>query len=193
MRLLSQVAACALMLLPACGRPDGDTAEQTAAAVSPLSNKLIYFGNLEVLSGALKSADGTLPEVSGSATLRLFLPELGRFLCGASCMALSPHLFLRFNGSEDFQEIPGIPGGEYSASGPQASWPRDTTDVLIYFPSSADRIEAYMKWGRVSWNSATCYSDAGTTQCPDSFNIDDAYLSNYGRNFSIGVTGSSAR
>lgn len=165
-----------------CGSVDVDS--QRAA----LGSKLVYFGKLEVEAGKLKSADGTLPRVDESATLRLFLPELGRFLCGESCMALTPQLFLRFKGTEAFQEVPGIPHGEYQPRGPQAVWSRDTTDVVTYFPSDADRIEVYMRWGRVSWNSATCRLAHDVMECPDSFPLSDEYLSNFGRNFRIDVT-----
>lgn len=164
-----------------CGSVDVDS--QRAA----ISSKLVYFGRLEVEAGKLKSADGTLPRASESATLRLFLPELGRFVCGESCIALYPQLFLRFKGTESFQEVPGIPQGEYQPRGPQASWPRDTTDVMTYFPSDADRIEVYLRWGRVSWNSATCRTAHDGVECPDSFRLSDEYLSNFGRNFRIDV------
>jgi hypothetical protein len=189
MKILPSLAACALLSLIACGSPAPETeaAEPTASIASPLSSPLIYFGQLEVLAGKLKSADGTLPKAGGSATLRLFMPELAQFLCRDYCMALYPHLFVRTKGTESFIEVGGIPNGDYNMRGPQASWPRDTTDVVIYLPSDADRIEVYMNWGRISWNGVTCYLAYDMMECPDWFGIDGAYLSNYGRNFRIDV------
>jgi hypothetical protein len=177
------------LLSVACGAPDLSETDPSAVASqrAPIGSKLVYFGRLEVEAGKLKSADGTLPRAGESATLRLFLPELGRFLCRDYCMALYPHLFVRFKGTEAFQEVPGIPQGNYVMRGPQESWPRDTTDVVMYFTSDADRIEIYMQWGRISWNGAACYLAYDVMECPDWFGISDAYLSNFGRNFRIDV------
>lgn len=176
---------CQLLLSAACGGPEPDAAAALGSQRPALGSNLIYFGRLEVAAGQLKSADGTQPRPAEATTLRLFLPELGQVLCGDSCMALYPHLFVRFKGSEEFQEVPGIPHGDYDPRGPQPSWPRDTADVVLYLPSDADRIEAYMHWGRVSWNSATCSLSYDVKECPDWFGISGEYLSNFGRNFRI--------
>lgn len=182
------LAACFLITTASCGTPQTEPAVSAIASVSaPLTSKLIFFGRLEVLAGQLKSADGTPPKRGESATLRLFLPELGSFLCRDYCMALFPQLFVRFNGAESFQEVAGLPHGDYVARGPQASWPRDTADVVLSVPSDADRIEVYMHWGRISWSGATCYLAYDMMECPDSFPISSDYLSNYGRNFRIDV------
>lgn len=180
---------CPLLLGAACGDPALEPTAATAvgSARAALGSNLIYFGRLEVAAGQLKSADGTLPRPEEATTLRLFLPELGQFLCKDSCLALAPHLLLRFKGTEEFQEVPGIPQGDYLPRGPQAAWPRDTADVVVFPPSDADRIEAYMYWGRVSWNGATCRLAYDLMECPDFFAISDEYLSNFGRNFRIDV------
>lgn len=189
MKFLSQLAACASVLLIACGGQalEADRAQPTASTASALTSKTIYFGNLEVRAGQLKSADGTLPQPGEAVSLRLFLPELASFLCRDYCMALSPQLHLRYKGTDDFQEVPGLPKGSYYLRGPQAYWPTDQADILLFVPADADRIEVYMYWGRTSWNGATCYLAYDVTECPDSFGIDGAYLSNYGRNFLIAV------
>lgn len=172
--------------------PDGlrspSSSRLSSGLNSTLSSKLVYFGRLEVEAGALKSADGSLPQPGDAVTLRLFLPELGQFLCRDSCMALHPHLFVRFKGSEDFQEVPGIPQGDYVSRGPAQSWPRDTADVVLYIPSDADRMEAYMYWGRIGWNRAACTLSGGVMDCPSWFDLSSEYLSNFGRNFRLEVT-----
>ena len=184
--------AFALLQAAACGAPESPGAAQPSPAPiaghrAPLTSRLVYFGRLEVTAGALKSADGSLPQPGDAVTLRLFLPELGQFLCRDGCLALHPHLFVRFKAAEDFQEVPGIPQADYVSRGPSPSWPRDTADVVLYIPSDADRIETYMSWGRVGWNRATCTPAGDTTDCRDFFDLGSEYLSNFGRNFRIDV------
>lgn len=189
MRAPSVLRLLSLFVLPtllACGGAEPVPAEPASLSAA-LTSKVLYFGRMEVLAGQLKSADGTLPRRGELVSLNVFLPELGRFLCGEYCMALSPKLFIRFSGAEEFQEVAGIPQGAYVASGPVAAWPRDTAEVVLSVPSDADRIEAYMYWGRVSWNGATCRIAFDHMECPDSFAISGDYLSNYGNNFRINV------
>lgn len=183
-----QLAMPAMAPRASAAAPDGLRSSLSSGLDSDLSSKLVYFGRLEVEAGALKSADGSLPQPGDAVTLRLFLPELGQFLCRDSCMALHPHLFVRFKGSEDFQEVPGIPQGDYVSRGPAQSWPRDTADVVLYIPSDADRLEAYMYWGRIGWNRATCTLSGGVMDCPSWFDLSSEYLSNFGRNFRLDVT-----
>src|SRR5687767_7777225 len=86
----------------AAGSSEPDDRDATSAS---LGAPLVYFGYSEVKAGALKSSDGQLPTAGGSATLRLFLPELAMFTCGDYCVALEPTLYVRYRSSDLFTEI----------------------------------------------------------------------------------------
>jgi YVTN family beta-propeller protein len=147
--------------------------------------KVINFGTTEARQGRLNAADGNAPIAGEPVVLRVYLEALSQTLCGAYCMALHPQLWVRFDGSSAFTEITNLPHGEYVMRGPQAAWSQSVADVALDVPANADRIEAYMYFGRISWNGGTCYLAYDMTECPDSFPIDGAWLSNYGRNFRI--------
>lgn len=184
-----RLSILSLCLFSACGGPMEDLPEtqDNSAAITSANPRVLYFGRLEVMNGALKSADGARPRVGEGVVLRLFLPELASFLCRDYCMALTPHLFVRFRGDQGFREIPNLPRASYVQRGPYASWSQEVADVQLTAPNGSDRIEAYMYFDRISWSGYSCYLGYDVNECPDSFPIDGAYLSNYGRNFSISV------
>ena len=102
-------------------------------------------------------------------------------------MALEPTLFVRFDGTSEFTRAPKLPTGTYNLRGPMVDWAQTTADVALTIPAGADRIEAFIRWGRISWKGATCYLAYDMMECPDTFPLDDAYLSNYGANFILHV------
>ncbi len=155
---------------------------------SGLSRQVVYFGKYEVNAGALKSASGERIRGGQTVTLKLFLPELGGFLCGDYCFAVGPHLFVRFQGDGGFQEMKGLPSATYIQRGPYVTWPNDgVADVSLSVPNDADRIEVFMRFDRISWNGYTCFLGYDIPECPDTLPISDAYLSNFAHNFSIPV------
>jgi hypothetical protein len=158
-----------------------------SGATNQPSAQMINFGTTELRMGRLTSADGVRPIAGDRVVLRVYLEAIAATLCGQYCMALHPQLWVRFDGGSAFQEIAGLPHGEYVMRGPQASWTSSAADVTLDIPANADRIEAYMYFGRISWNGSSCYLAYDMMECPDSFPIDGSWVSNYGSNFRIDV------
>ena len=59
--------------------------------------------------------------------------------------------------------------------------------MILCLPGDADRIEAYLHWGRISWNGATCYLAYDLTEYPDWFGTGGEYRSKFGRKFRIDI------
>lgn len=148
---------------------------------------IVWFGQLEVRSGALKSALGRPPHKGEHVTLRFFAPEVARFVEGPYALATNSHLFVRFRGSDTFGEATGMPSGTYLQRGPMVAWSADYGDVDLAVPADADRIEVYAYFDRTSWNGGTCYMGYDMSECPDTIAIAGDWVSNYGANFRIGV------
>lgn len=102
-----------LSTIVACSSVDQGAAE-VATITSALTDKVSYFGRLEVLAGQLKSADGTRAITRRSRDAARFLPELSSFMCATYCMAPYPTLYVRYTGSSVFQEVPGIAPSSYN-------------------------------------------------------------------------------
>lgn len=148
---------------------------------------VLYFGRLEVQGAALKSALGRAPRAGEEVTLRVFLDEVASFVEGPYALATAAHLFVRFDGQSSFTEIQGLPTAWYNARGPDAVWSESAADVELTIPAQADRVEIFMSFDRVSYHGGSCYLAYDMMECPDSFPIDSAYVSNFGENFAIAV------
>jgi hypothetical protein len=187
-RNTTNLALGAALILTGCSAAspsdDGPSAETRASA---LQAQVIWFGDYEVLEGHLKSANGALPKAGTTVTLELFLDQLSDVMCRFYCAAIGPHVFVRFNGTSAFTELPDVPRGYVPPAG-GAAW--DVTqspyhyDAPLAIPAGSDRIETYIYWDRVSF---TCVLESDET-CTVNGPIDGAYLSNYGKSFSIPVT-----
>jgi hypothetical protein len=102
---------------------------------------------------------------------------------------MNPELYIRFNGNETFQLVKDMPIGRVNNRGPSVYWPSKNVDFIL--PPNADRIETFIKWNLHSWSAYGCLLVYDIVEC-DSVPIADkpyaeAYISNYGRNFSIAV------
>lgn len=165
------------------GEPNADS------QVSDLgSATVVWFGDVEVREGHLKSSNGALPQAGTDVTLRLFLQQLSYFMCREYCAATTPHVFVRFDGTSGFTEIPSVPRGYVPSSG-GVLWDAGNEweyhyDAPLKIPAGSDRIETYVYWDRVSYSCVLESDETCTVNGP----IDGAYLSNYGRNFRIAVT-----
>ena len=110
-----------LSTIVACGSVDQGAAE-VATITSALTDKVIYFGRLEVLAGQLKSAYGTRAITRRNRDAARFLPELSNFMCATYCMALYPTLYVRYTGSSVFHEVPGIAPSSYNVPVIAGQW-----------------------------------------------------------------------
>lgn len=152
---------------------------------------VIYFGNLEINSGALKTADGTLPTRGEQAIIRVFKRELAArvydstpsYQGGENAYGLLTHLFLRYKNQGTWEEIL-LKGAQYNARGPTFIW-EPTEDVSITIPVDADFVEAWIKIDRVV--PTGCYLSYDMTECPTLRQWTPAFLSNYGNNFKQSV------
>lgn len=154
----------------------------------PATRKVINFGRYELQQGRLNSAGGIRPRAGEKVELRVYLETIAATLCRDYCMALYPQLWVRFDGASAFQEVTGLPQGQYVTRGPQAVWPDSVAKIALDLPANADRIEVYMHFGRITWNGSSCYLAYDMMECPDTSAIDGSWVSNNGRNFRIDVT-----
>jgi hypothetical protein len=172
-----------------CSAAHADSGESTTQAESAAleSSDTVWFGRLEVEGGHLKSADGALPKAGTTVKLQLFLDELSAAVCVEYCAALTPHVFVRYDGSSSFTELANVPKGYLTSSG-SAAW--DVTqspyhyDASLSIPAGSDRIETYIYWDRVSFSCVLESDETCTIDGP----IDGAYQSNFGHNFRIDVS-----
>lgn len=152
---------------------------------------LIWFGNLELNKGALKSANGDLPRRGESALLRVFKQELaqrvydgsGAYMGGYGAYGKDVSLFVRFNDQPAWKEIP-LKGAVFYNRGPRFEWD-EYQDVVLQIPKDASRIETWLRFSRVV--PSDCYLAYDMMECSGFYAYRDAYLSNYGRNFRISV------
>jgi hypothetical protein len=117
----------------------------------------------------------------------MFLAEVAHFVEGAYCFATQPHVFVRYHAHDAFTEVPPLPSATYQQRGPFATWAAESADIALSLPQDAERVEVYAYFDRISYNGATCYLGYDMEECPDVFSIAGDYVSNYGKNFAIGV------
>jgi hypothetical protein len=178
----------AALMTSACGAGPGNDATSTDTQVGALGQaQVIWFGDNEVREGHLKSSGGT-PKAGTTVKMEVYLQQLSGYMCRDYCAAIGPHLFVRFDGTSGFHEIPNMPKGYVPSSG-GVLWDAGNEwlyhhDVSLSIPSGSDRIEAYVYWDRVSFSCVLESDETCTVNGP----IDGAYLSNYGKNFRIDVT-----
>jgi hypothetical protein len=187
MKNTKQWIALAALLLAGCSgaSTDGSNAVSQTSAIG--SSQVIWFGQNEVLEGHLKSSDGALPQAGGTVTLELFLDQLSSFMCKDYCAATVPHVFVRFDSTSSYTELQNVPKGYLDSAG-GVTWDAVNNwlyhyDASLSIPPGSDRVEAYIYWDRVSYSCVLESEETCTINGP----IDGAYLSNYGRNFSISV------
>ncbi len=163
------------------------------SGIANADSSIIYFGNLEVKNGTLKSASGVSPSPGETVLLRVFSEELSALvyddsLTGQGAYGLygvQPHLFVRYNSNAEFKEYL-LKAAQMINRGPSFLWDSSAEDIQLDIPNQAETIEVFLSWDRV--RPTDCYIAYDMTECSTFENsLSVAYTSNSGRNFKLDV------